>query len=107
MSRSKSRYIVEQPCRSLHELFFRRCMAHSKTSLAQVLSQIAVGTGFATVFWFSRERNKYHSDDSANSIDIIKSLDQAVKADTSGEVWKSSFVSTHIAQQPHDDESTT
>ena len=81
-------------------------MAYSKTSLAQVLSQIAVGTGFAAVFWFSRERN-YHLDDSANSIDIIKSLDQAAKADTSGEVWKSSFVSTHIAQQPHDDDSTT
>jgi hypothetical protein len=82
-------------------------MAHSKTSLAQVLSQIAVGSGVATVFWFSRERNNHHSDNSASSFDIIQSLDQAAKRDTSGEVWKSSFVSTHTGQQRNDDKSTT
>jgi len=84
-------------------------MAHSKTSLSQVLSQIAVGTGIATVFGFSifRERGNHLSE---NNIDFIKSLDQAAEKETSGEVWKSHFVSTRrVAQahQRHGDESTT
>lgn len=64
-------------------------MAHSKTSIGQILSQAGIGVALFGVFYSSLRREK-ESNPKANieqSLSILEEIDKEIEATTSGKIW--------------------
>lgn len=67
-------------------------MAHAKTSIGQILTQIGAGIGVASICWFSLRPNRPTDStlvQTESEIDKrVTLLDQETRSNTTGKIWK-------------------
>ena len=74
-------------------------MAHSKTSLGQILSQAGVGAALIGVFYVSFLKPKETPKERLDSeTSIINSLDKEIEQHTTGKIWNSEYSSSKTVQ---------
>lgn len=62
-------------------------MAHAKTTLGQVLSQVGSGAIVLGVSYFSLRDTRKPSEDIVSQANTVQSLDREIQTNTTGKVW--------------------
>lgn len=69
-----------------------RYMAHAKTSIGQILTQIGAGIGVASICWYSLRQTKQTDSilgQTESEIEKqVRRLDQETRSITTGNIWK-------------------
>lgn len=84
---------MEPPDRLPGELFVsNRYMAHAKTSIGQILTQLGAGIGVASLCWYSLRQNKQTDSilgQTESEIEKqVRLLDQETRSNTTASIWK-------------------
>lgn len=98
---------MEPPDRLPGELFVsNRYMAHAKTSIGQILTQLGAGIGVASICWYSLRQNKQTDSilgQTESEIEKqVRLLDQETRSNTTASIWKGEKKSDSLEERKQD-----
>jgi hypothetical protein len=81
-------------------------MAHAKTTVGQVLSQVGIGAIVLGVSYFSLRDSRKPSEDSLPQSNTVELLDREIQTNTTGKVWGLEQQHTSSTREQEQQEST-
>jgi hypothetical protein len=98
---------MEPPDRLPGKLFVsNRYMAHAKTSIGQILTQLGAGIGVASLCWYSLRQNKQTDSilgQTESEIEKqVRLLDQETRSNTTASIWKGEKKSDSLEERKQD-----